>query len=101
MRITYKGNGELISEFGDLLTAEGLDVGYFTEGPADQTRGAHAVQVFEVKMPGPVPEWATTLTRAEIAASKFRQRFPDATATIEFDGEQSDLNVPHAAEYRS
>jgi hypothetical protein len=98
MRITYKGNGELVSQFEALLKDEGLDVGYFTEVPSAQ---AQAVQVFEVKMPGPVPEWAITLTRAEIAASKFRERFPDATATIEFDGERSDLNIPHAAEYRS
>jgi hypothetical protein len=101
MRITYEGDGELVSEFGDLLTDEGLDVGYFTEGSAEQTSGADVVHVFEVKMPGPVPEWATTLTRAEIATSRFRDRFPDAAATIEIVGERSDLNVPHAAEYRS
>jgi hypothetical protein len=51
-------------------------------------------------MPGPVPEWATTLANAERAVSTLRERFPDATATIEFEGEQSDLNLPHAADYQ-
>jgi hypothetical protein len=101
MRITYKGDGELVSELGDLLVEQGLEVGYFTQGPAEQSGGADVVQVFEVKMPGPVPEWATTLANAESAVSKLRERFPDATATIEFEGEQSDLNLPHAADYQS
>jgi len=101
MKVTYYGDGELVSEFGDLLVEEGLEVGYVTQGPAEQSGRADVVQVFEVKMPGPVPEWATTLANAESAVSKFRERFPDATATIEFQGEQSDLNVPHAADYQS
>jgi hypothetical protein len=98
MKITYNGDAELVSEFGALLTGEGLDVGYFTEDPVDQTEDAHAVQIFEAKMPGPVPAWATTLANAEAAVSKFHERFPDAHATIEFDGEQSDLNTPPATE---
>jgi hypothetical protein len=101
MKIIYKGSGELISEFGDLLTNEGLDVAYFTQGPAEQTSGAPAVQVFEVKMPGPVPEWATALASAQVAVSKFHGRYPDATTLIEFEGVRSDLNVPLAAENRS
>jgi hypothetical protein len=100
MRITYRGDGELVSEFGALLADEGLEVGYFTQGPAERTPGDDAVQVFKVKMPGDVPEWATTLSNAEVAVSKFRDQFPDSAATIEFDGERSDLNLPHAADYR-
>jgi hypothetical protein len=67
-------------------------------GPA-QGVGQQAAHVFKVKMPGDLPEWATTLATAEVAVSKFRERFPDAK--IDFDGEETDLNVPHAADYRS
>jgi hypothetical protein len=83
VKITYAGNRELVTTLEDMLRDEGLEVSYYT----DETSAAiRPTQIFEVTLPG-TPAWMVILTTAELAVSKFRERFP-------FEGEITDKNTP-------